>query len=441
MFMQNRQTGIINADGSRDYGKLPAAAMVIGVLSVLFALAIGYVTYKRSYNEAEQKYLGFYLAKAKFLSAQIELHPELSDRASLDLVNRFYATSADKPVDEYVCIVNNRSQLILHTAHPDTVGNLVNKNRLLDRDGNKFCSLGDLVDQKTDFVGDYISSAGQEQIAAFAPISGRGWTLGIHRSKSVLAEEVFSGFRLFVIGFFIACGVLVPISMGVLFYTFRVSHKKRSQAEARIVASLKEKEILLKEIHHRVKNNMQVISSLLNLQLHKISDPDIRDIFLNSRNRIYAMSAVHEKLYQTENLTEIEANAFIHDLLERLRISYPPGDTRVAFDINAQSIVMAVDIAIPVAIILNELISNALKHAFSGREEGTIGIDFSKDDENNYRLVVADNGVGFSGELDFNNSATLGLQLVKALTRQLEGKIEVDKTNGSTVRITFPNTG
>ncbi|HIE26267.1 TPA: PAS domain S-box protein [Candidatus Poribacteria bacterium] len=211
---------------------------------------------------------------------------------------------------------------------------------------------------------------------------------------------------------------------------------EQRQAEAKIRASLKEKEAFLKEIHHRVKNNMQIISSLLSLQRREISDEKLSAMFKDSQNRIRSMALIHEKLYQSENLANIDFTDYIEDLAHSLFHAYA-GRGKIALKIDVEDISLSIDSAIPCGLILNELVSNSLQHAFPGEQKGEIKIVL-RSIENDIELIVSDNGIGMPDNLDFRNTESLGLQLATTLAEnQLQGKIELDRTEGTEFRITF----
>jgi PAS domain S-box-containing protein len=208
---------------------------------------------------------------------------------------------------------------------------------------------------------------------------------------------------------------------------------ERRVAEERIRLSLKEKEVLLKEVHHRVKNNLQIISSLLNLQSKYIKDNQALEMFKESRNRIRSMTLIHEKLYRSKDLANIDVAEYIQNLSSNLFRSYSAG--RVRLKTHVDDILLGVDTAIPCGLIINELVSNSLKHAFPDKT-GEILVNLKRDD-GHFTLVVKDDGVGFPENVDFRNTDSLGLQLVCTLTDQLEGQIELNRTGGTEFKITF----
>ncbi|UCD14547.1 MAG: PAS domain S-box protein [Thermoplasmatales archaeon] len=203
-----------------------------------------------------------------------------------------------------------------------------------------------------------------------------------------------------------------------------------------IKKSLKEKEVLLREIHHRVKNNLQLINSLLDLQSEQIENKDVVEIFRESQNRIKLMASLHEQLYQSKDLAKINFDEYIQDLITNLFHSYKINPDTITLKINARGIFMNVDTTLACSLMINELVSNSLKHAFPSGRKGEVIVDFNLDGDT-YKLVVGDNGVGFPEELDFRNTKTLGLQLVNIFVQQLKGNIKLDRTSGTKFIITF----
>jgi PAS domain S-box-containing protein len=218
-------------------------------------------------------------------------------------------------------------------------------------------------------------------------------------------------------------------------------HKRASEAlretEERIRASLAEKEVLLREIHHRVKNNLQIISSLLSFQAEVSGDEQPARGFKESQNRIQAMALVHERLYQTEDLTRIDMSDYIQDLVSNLLYAYEADLHRVKMKLDTSKLYLGIDTAIPFGLILNELTSNCLKHAFPGGRDGEIAISFHSDAEDKYTLTVSDDGIGLPKGLDIENTESLGLRLVSLLVGQLDGVLEVDNSTGTQFKITF----
>lgn len=211
----------------------------------------------------------------------------------------------------------------------------------------------------------------------------------------------------------------------------------RRRVEQQVQASLCEKEVLLKEIHHRVKNNMQVISSLLNLQARGIEHEQSREILKDTRSRVTSMAMVHEQLYQSPDLARVDFARHVRSLASYLFRSYCDASGAVVFQEEIGDVDLTLDTAIPCGLIINELVSNALRHAFPDGGQGEIRVGLDHDDDR-FVLVVSDNGVGFPADLDFHATNTMGLQVVTTLAGQLNGTIELDRDGGTTVKITFP---
>ena len=211
---------------------------------------------------------------------------------------------------------------------------------------------------------------------------------------------------------------------------------KRTRAEEQIGASLREKEVLLKEIHHRIKNNLQIISSLLYLQSQYISDERVLALVKESRSRVESMALIHDRLYRSENLARIDFADYTQKLTTDLINSYgiDPAAITLKTDVDA---LLGIDIAIPCGLIINEFVSNSLKYAFPEGGRGEINVELHSDTEGTFTLIVRDNGIGIPKDLDFRKSESLGLQLVCTLVDQLEGTIELDRSGGTAFTITF----
>jgi two-component sensor histidine kinase len=216
---------------------------------------------------------------------------------------------------------------------------------------------------------------------------------------------------------------------------------ERKQAEERIQVSLQEKEILLKEIHHRVKNNLQVISSLLYLQSKEIEDQETLEMFLESQHRVRSMALVHERLYRTEDLARVDGAEYIRDLAGYLYRSYSTAAGLVKLTVKVDDVSLGIDTAVPCGLIINELVSNSLKHAFADGREGHVLVELGLDSQGVYTLIISDDGVGLPEGLDFRNTRSLGLRLVNTLVEQLGGTIELERSNETTFTITFAAPG
>lgn len=215
-----------------------------------------------------------------------------------------------------------------------------------------------------------------------------------------------------------------------------VTDKKHVQQK--MEQSLKEKEILLKEVHHRVKNNMQVVSSILNLQSSYVSDEYALTLLKESQNRIKTMAYIHESLYQNKSFTSVNFSEYVHTLVNNIVQSYSASKDKITLELDIEKITLSLDSSIPVGLIINELVTNSIKHGFPGEKQGKISLNLKC--ENNFVfLELKDNGVGFAPDIDFENSHSLGLQLVNTLIEQIDGKFvfKSDGTTGMQILITF----
>jgi two-component sensor histidine kinase len=219
---------------------------------------------------------------------------------------------------------------------------------------------------------------------------------------------------------------------------FESRAKRRAEEELR--RALAEKDLLLNELYHRVKNNMQIVTSLLDLQAAAVNDPKTLDMLRVVQGRIRAMALVHEKLYEAKDLTRISFGSYAYDLACDLFASYGVDPTRIRLklDINIDGDVIPVDQAVPCGLIINELLSNSIKHAFPDERTGEVRIELRGEDRS-YSLVVADNGVGIPRSFDMSSARSLGVRLVHSLAeQQLNGTIETIADGKTEVRITFP---
>jgi len=208
------------------------------------------------------------------------------------------------------------------------------------------------------------------------------------------------------------------------------------QADEWVRAALKEKETLLKEIHHRVKNNMQVVSSLLSLQADRATNVEAQAVLTASQSQIRSIALIHEKLYGSGSLAEINFADYVGSLIKELLRMYHVAPEAVKITTNIEDVHFGVDTAMPCALILNELVSNSLKHAFPDGRKGevTIGLQYA---DRSYTMTVADDGVGFPADVDFRATGSLGMQLVTALVGQLDGTIDMNRENGTSFVISF----
>ncbi len=227
-------------------------------------------------------------------------------------------------------------------------------------------------------------------------------------------------------------------SLRVLNARLETEIAERRRTEQQLTRTLQEKDVLLKEVHHRVKNNLQMVSSLLYFQVESEDDQRVLDILQSSRDRIRSMAMVHEQIYQSETLAHILFERYIRSITMYLFHAYGVNIDRVQLQIDAEPVILTVETAIPCALVLNELVSNALKHAFPHNRAGLVHVAFSER-EQEYCFVVRDTGIGLPEGCDIRRHDTLGLTLVTDLAeKQLHGTVTVIREAGTTVTVTFP---
>jgi two-component sensor histidine kinase len=211
----------------------------------------------------------------------------------------------------------------------------------------------------------------------------------------------------------------------------------RKRTESQLRSSLREKEVLLQEIHHRVKNNLQIMSSLLNLQTGYVKDKKVLGMFAEYQGRVKSMALIHEQLYQSQNLYKIDFSAYVQKLAFNLFRLYGTDADAITLETYVDEGILDVDSAVPCGLIITELVSNSLKYAFPVGQPGKICIRLCSDRDHRFTLSVSDNGVGFPEDLDFRNTDSLGLQLVNTLTAQLGGKLELYREAGTKFEMSF----
>jgi two-component sensor histidine kinase len=210
----------------------------------------------------------------------------------------------------------------------------------------------------------------------------------------------------------------------------------RKLVETKLRASLKEKEVLLQEIHHRVKNNLQIVSSMLNLQMDRLSDTTAIELFRESQNRVRSIALFHEKLYQSRDLGRVKIAEYVKGLANGLFANYGVNPEDIVLAVHTEDIPLGVDAAIACGLIVNELVSNSLKHAFPDRRKGQVAVTL-RSAGTDVVLEVADNGVGFPADLDFRSPSTLGLKLVAIFTEQVGGTMDLMREGGTRFSLRF----
>jgi adenylate cyclase len=271
----------------------------------------------------------------------------------------------------------------------------------------------------------YYVLAWSASIFGVAVLSLKNFGILPHNAFTVWAPQIGSAIEITLLSFGLADRI-------------KILQRETEQAQKELLETqLSVQDALLKEVHHRVKNNLQVISSLLNLQSGHVTDPQVSDMFKESRHRVESMALVHEKLYQAHDSTRIDFAAYARTLVTHLGVSYGAASAGITLRLNLDAVTLGVDTAIPCGLILNELVANALQHAFPAGHTGEVRVDLHVDREGLCTLCVGDTGIGFPPQVDFRHADSLGLQLVTTLTEQLEGTLELEREGGTTFWLVF----
>jgi two-component sensor histidine kinase/tRNA A-37 threonylcarbamoyl transferase component Bud32 len=298
-----------------------------------------------------------------------------------------------------------------------------------------------------DFITDPYIVKNKPRSVICTPIIHQGKLTGIIYLENNLTPGAFTADRLEVINI-LSAQAAVSIENARLYQTLEARVEERTgqlrdeKERAEMIleglkAALREKEILLKEIHHRVKNNLQIASSLLSLQAFKIEDEQLINVLNDSIKRINSMAEIHKLLYETGSFVRIPFDRYLREISSNWHDTYADKSPGITIKPGAKNIFLDIEKAIPCALIVNELLSNAFKYAFPGRQSGEIKVRlFEKDNE--YTLIVSDNGVGFPKDLDIRSANSLGMTIVRNLTAQLRGDLRLDRRKGAAITLTFP---
>jgi two-component sensor histidine kinase len=216
---------------------------------------------------------------------------------------------------------------------------------------------------------------------------------------------------------------------------------ERKQREEHVRAALREKELLLGEIHHRVKNNLQLIDSLIDLQTFRVQDAEALAALRDSQNRIRSMLLIHQTLYLSKDFARVDLQAFLKTLLPALMESYTTSADRIELHIDAEQVQLPINAAVPCGLVVNELVTNSLKHAFPGELRGNIWVELSLQPDREVRLSISNDGVPIPEDLDFSRSTSLGMKLVSLLTDQMQGRLEIQRAAPTRFLVQFPLEG
>lgn len=341
--------------------------------------------------------------------------------------------TARKEAEEALKIQNHRMQSILRAA-PAGIG--VVRNRVIVDVNEYVCSLlgyekGELIGSSSRIL--YPSDEDYEYVGKekYRQISEKG-------TGSVETRWITRDGK--IIDIILSSTPIYPddLTKGVTFTAIDISDKKIS--EQRLIDSLREKEILLKEIHHRVKNNLQVVISLLNLQARKITDDEALRCLAESQNRIRAMAMIHENLYMSENLSKIIFSDYLRSITRDLFMNYNTSAAAISLQFDLDEVFIGIDQAIPCGLIVNELVTNTLKYAFpQGFEVNPVLAITLKSIECGFELSVFDNGIGLPEGIKPGKTESFGLTLVGLMAGQIKGELSIERINGTKIKIRCPN--
>jgi PAS domain S-box-containing protein len=357
----------------------------------------------------EQKVMRSLLTNSGY-SQSTETALEESEARLQDIIDNASAVIYLKDLQGRYILINRRFQILFHVIRKDVLGKT---------DHDIFPpDLADILwEHDQQVITEELPKEFEESI--FQGVDARTFLstkFPLHNAKGVL---------------YAVCGISTDIS-------------DRKKSEQLIATSLQEKEVLLKEIHHRVKNNMHVISNLLDLQSQYIDDHSIIDLFTDSQHRINTMALIHEQLYQSPSLGAISFDLYLENLVHNLFASYNCNPGCVQLQLDLEPVTLNIETAMPCGLIVNELVSNSLKYAFPHKRLGILHLHFyihpeskKHDKDRRFVLVVGDNGVGIRSDINWQSTNSLGLRLVRMLMRQLDGVIELDLEEGTLFRMTF----
>ena len=236
--------------------------------------------------------------------------------------------------------------------------------------------------------------------------------------------------------------LLLILAIAMIYRRFRINQRIKKEIDHKneiLLHFIDEKEWLLKEIHHRVKNNLQIVMSLLNTQSHFLNDNSAKEAIKNSQDRIHSISLIHKKLYQADNVVSVNMELYVMELTEYFKASFDTKQ-RLRFILEIEPIELDSSQAVPVGLILNEAVSNAIKHAFPENREGIIEIKLHHAPENKILLSIKDNGIGTNDDLNDHNFSSLGIKLIKGFSSELKAKLNFVNENGLTVYLELPDT-
>lgn len=425
----------------RNYGKYPELNTDDSTPRTEFADKQWHTYWSLKYKEAFEGNMVHFETETKDLNGkriyrEVFLNPIISSSGEINEIAGIAHDITDKKLAEESfleqsakinSIFESAANMVIFTLNKELLVSSFNRNfaKLLLLNYGITIEIGSGV--KADGLKEFTSEIGRIEKVITGAFSGKTQHLEI---KLTNARGVENWYEIFLNPVYMEYKKINEISC----IAFEITNRK--ETEDKLLRSLKDKEVLLKEVHHRVKNNLQVISSILSLQTSYVRDKKTLSILQESQNRIKSMSFIHESLYQNEDFTSIKISDYITTLTQNLLYSYRVQGESIELKTSFDDVYLNIDQAIPCGLIINELVSNALKYAFKDRDNGEIFVEV-KQKGNKITLIVRDNGVGLPKNINLDVSDTLGFQLVHALVDQIDANIIVDRENGTKYLITF----
>ena len=335
----------------------------------------------------------------------------------------------------HLCVIDRGGIVHLDSVDPVMLGVDVSDMEIhLNRGGGRM-TLGEVTAAGLDAAGLCSVAEDPSQIGAFAHSRRLDATIGVFVPGGAVERRVLTTALPWAAGMGFLGLVIMPVSFGLFFRASRAAQSQIRGANARLTAQMQEKELLLHEVYHRVKNNMQLVCSLLSHQAAHTDEAAAAGVLRESRDRVHSMALIHQELYQASDLARIRMGSYLGKLAGGLLQSYGVAD-RVTLQIDAHDLACGIETAIPLGLIVNELVSNSMKHAFPDDRAGQVYISLQAGEEGLHRLVVGDDGVGARG-IELKRPGSLGLRIVSDLTRQLNGEIHVNHERGAEFQLTF----
>ncbi len=463
---------------SVEIGKLwrfPAISIVLGVLSIAIALVVSYISYEHSLRMDKEHHQYYYLNEVRTLAADVAEHTDSTGEELLNSILYIWGNSKQRPADEYLCVIDKESNLILHTIHPKTVGNYVGNNTLLKCGCPETCRIKDIAKRHTDYVGGYVSSAGQKQIAAFTFVPQRGWIICIHRSESAFVKEVRAGLYPMVFGLLTVCIIFIPASLGLLTFAFNIAQRRHIKAEEAIREKEKQHQAELfhmsrlstigemaSGLAHELNQPLSAILSYTNACLHLIDtgeriDGDISKNLVKidvqtkrAGEIIHRIKGFVQK--RQPHWTSIDINDSIRKLIDFL-------DTDIRFREIELDLKLSETIPMVLAdsVQVEQVIMNLIRNAIEAMESPTIleqllTIQTSMNTDDLVEITVSDTGKGMSKDTcdqifdSFFSTKSYGLGIGLTISRSIieahNGTIwaEANTNSGSIFKFTLPIT-